>query len=122
MLDRFDILVFSTQWKAGRLTVPLKEIYQKVMRAYEFCQKRKQKDTNARLSLQELESSLSSFLKSTQFSSHISSKRRKKSILKVARTIADLNADTEIKAHYIEQAKELSFTPFMQIKNRGAFP
>lgn len=122
MLDRFDILAFSTQWKAGRLTVPLKEIYKKVMKAYEFCQKRKQKDTNARLSLQELESSLSSFLKDTQFSSHISSKRRKKSILKVARTIADLNVDTEIKAHYIEQAKELSFTPFMQIKNRGAFP
>ena len=122
MLDRFDILAFSTQWKKGKLSVALKEIYKRVVRADEFRQKRGQQEVNARLSLQELESSLDDFLKKTQLSSGVSSKRRKKAILKVARTLADLNQDERIAAQHLEQAKELSFIPFMQIKNKGMFP
>ena len=122
MLDRFDILAFSTQWKKGALSVPLEDIHKKVMKAHAFRQKRKQEKVNARLSIQELESSLSSFLRETQLSSGVSSKRRKKAVLKVARTLADLNEDEEIKAQHIEQAKELSLIPFAQIKNRGMFP
>ena len=122
MLDRFDILAFSTQWRKGPLSVSLKDIYQKVMKAHECRQKRKQKEVNARLSLQELESSLSPFLKETQLSSGVSSKRRKKAVLKVARSLADLSGDREIEAQHIEQAKELSLIPFAQIKNRGLFP
>lgn len=122
MLDRFDILAFSTQWKKGPLSVPLKDIYKKAMKARVFRQKRKQEKVNARLSMQELESSLSSFLKETQLSSGVSSKRRRKAVLKVARTLADLSEDEEIKAQHIEQAKELSLIPFAQMKNRGMFP
>ncbi len=122
MLDRFDILAFSTQWKKGPLSVHLEDIHKKVMKAHTFRKKRKQEKVNARLSIQELESSLSSFLRETQISSGVSSKRRKKAVLKVARTLADLNEDEEIKAQHIEQAKELSLIPFAQIKNRGMFP
>ena len=123
MLDRFDILVFSSQWKKGKLSVALKDIHKRVIKAFNFrCKKRKQKEVNARLSLQELESSLSSFLRETQLSTGVSSKRRKKAILKVARTLADLDEEMEITAQYIEQAKELSLIPFAQIKNRGTFP
>ena len=123
MLDRFDILAFSNEWKKGPLSVPLKEIYKRVIKAHDFrLNKRKQKEVNARLSLQELESSLSPFLKETQMSTGLSSKRRKKAVLKVARTLADLDGKMEITAPYIEQAKELSLIPFTQIKNRGVFP
>ncbi len=122
MLDRFDILAFSTQWKKGKLSILLEDIYKKVVKAYEFRQKRKQDKVNACLSLQELESSLSSFLRKTQYISGVSSKRRKKAVLKVARTLADLDEEREIKAQHIEQAKELSLIPFMQMKNRGMFP
>lgn len=122
MLDRFDILAFSTQWKSGNKTITLKNIYQNVMKAHHFRLKRKGKVVNAQLSLQELESSLNSFLKNTQLASSISSKRRKKAVLKVARTIADLNENPEINAQHIEQAKEFSLFPFSQIKNRGNFP
>ena len=122
MLDRFDILAFSTQWKKGELSVSLKEVYKKVIRACHFRQKRKQMKVNACLSLQELESSLSPFLRKTQHVSGVSSKRRKKAVLKVARTLADLNEEKEIKPQYIEQAKELSLIPFVQMKNRGVFP
>ncbi len=122
MLDRFDILAFSTQWKKGALSVSLKDIYKRVIKASEFRQKRKQEKVNAQLTLQELESSLSTFLKETQLASSVSSKRRKKAVLKVARTLADLNEESEIKAEHIEQAKELSYLPFVQLKNRGLFP
>lgn len=122
MLDRFDILAFSTQWKTGKLCVTLEEVYKKVIKAYEFRRKRKQEEVNARLSLQELEFSLSSFLKETQLASGVSSKRRKKAVLKVARTLADLNEDEKIKAQHIEQAKELSLISFMQMKQKGMFP
>ena len=122
MLDRFDILSFSTQWRTGRMSVPLENIYKKVMKAYEFRRKRKQEKVNACLSLQELESSLNPFLRKTQYVSGVSSKRRKKAVLKVARTLADLNEEGEIKAQHIEQAKELSLIPFVQMKNRGMFP
>ncbi len=119
MLDRFDILAFSTQWKTGKLSVALKDIYQRVLRADQFRRERGQKKINANLSLQELENSLSSFLKETQLSSGVSSKRRKKAVLKVARTLADLNEEKEVQARHIEQAKEFSLIPFVQIKNKG---
>ena len=123
MLDRFDILAFSNQWNKGKFSVALKEIYKRVMKAFHFrCNIRRQKKVNSRLSFQELESSLSSFLRETQLSTGVSSKRRKKAILKVARTLADLNEEKEITAQYIEQAKELSLIPFAQIRNRGMFP
>ncbi len=122
MLDRFDILAFSTYWKKGALSVPLKDIHEKVLQADRFRQKRGQKEVNARLSLQELEASLSSFLKETQLSSVLSSKRRKKAVLKVARTLADLEESEEITAQHIDKAGELSLIPFAQMKNRGMFP
>ena len=122
MLDRFDILSFSTQWKTGKLSVSIKDIYKKVMKAYQFRQERKQAVVNSRLSLQELEASLNSFLRKTQLSSVVSSKRRKKAVLKVARSLADLDEEEEIQIRHIERAKELSLVPFVQMKNRGMFP
>ena len=122
MLDRFDVLAFSTQWRKGALCVPLKDIYQRVLKADEFRRKRKQTKLNARLSLCEVESLVSDFLKQTQLSTGLPSKRRRTAVLKTARTLADLSGDIEIQARHIEQAKQLSLIPFTQIKNRGMFP
>ena len=121
MLDRFDTLVFSTQWK-GSFSVPLKSLQEKVFKATLFRQQRKQQKPNGRLSIPELESSLSSFIKETQLSSFISSHRRKRAVLRVARTLADLQQSPDIKATHIEQAKEFSFIPFTQLKNKADFP
>ena len=123
MLDRFDILAFSTDWKTGSLSVPLKDIYKRVLKAQDFCEKRKQTKPNGRLSLQELEDSLTRFLKKeVQPMAAIPSKRRKKALLKTARTLADLEEKKDIELSHIEKAKELSLIPFMQIKNRDCSP
>jgi len=119
-LDRFDILAFSPQWK-GSLNVPLEEIQEAVFKAGEFKKKRQQEKANGKLTVQELESSLPDFIKKNHLSFCVSSKRRKRSVLRVARTIADLKGTEEITAQHIESAKELSFIPFVQLKNRSGF-
>ena len=121
MLDRFDMLAFSTQWNREKWTVPLKDVYQKVKKAWQFRQKRGQKKANSWLSLQELNPYLSDLAQKTH-STSLSSKRRGKAVLKVARTLADLDEKLEISAQHIESAKELSLIPFVEIKNRGMFP
>ena len=121
MLDRFDMLAFSPQWNKEKWSVPLKDVHERVQRAWAFRQKRGQKKANSWLSLQEVYPSLSDLAKKTH-STSLSSKRRGKAILKVARTLADLEEKEEISAQDIESAKELSLIPFVEIKNRGMFP
>ncbi len=121
MLDRFDILSFSHQWK-GKLTVPLQSIASNVQKAYQFRLKRRQKKANAKLSLMELTDSLNGFLKDTQINNYLSSKRRRRALLRTARTFADLDESLEIKAHHIEKAKQMSLAPFVQLKARGFLP
>ncbi len=116
MLDRFDILAFSTQWK-GQLSVHIKEIDAIVKKAFTFRKNRGQNKANACLSLSELESSLEGFLKNTDHFSYLSSKRRRRAVLRVARTLADMEACPTITIQHIEQAKEFSFIPFTQLKN-----
>ncbi len=121
MLDRFDILAFSTQWK-GSFSVPFESIYNTVLKAKNFQNRRHQSLPNGRLSLQELEDSLDAFIKKAHMSSFVSSHRRKRALLRVARTLADLQESNTIKPPHMEQAKELCFIPFEQIKNRAEFP
>ena len=121
MLDRFDMLAFSPQWNREKWSIPLKDIYKKVIQAWEFRKKRGQKKANAWLSLQELYPSLSDLAKKTH-STDLSSKRRGKAVLKVARTLADLDEQEEISAQHIESAKELSLIPFVEMKHKGMFP
>ena len=120
MLDRFDILAFSSQWK-GSLTVPLEEIQEAVFKAGELQKRRQQKTTNGRLTIPELENSLPEFVRDNHLSFCVSSKRRKRSVLRVARTIADLEGIEQITIKHIEAAKEFSFMPFVQMKNRSGF-
>lgn len=116
MLDRFDILAFSNQWK-GSLSFHIKEIAATVKKAFEFRKSREQSKPNSCLSLSELEFSLKGFLKDTKHFSYLSSKRRRRAVLRVARTLADMEASSDITIQHIEKAKELSFVPFTQLKN-----
>lgn len=120
MLDRFDILAFSSQWK-GSLTVPLEEIKEKILKAGELRKRRMQETANGKLTIQELENSLPDFIRENHLSFCVSSKRRKRSVLRVARTIADLEGIEQITLKHIESAKEFAFMPFVQLKNRCGF-
>ena len=121
MLDRFDVLAFSPQWQ-GKLDISLKQIQEKVFQALELKQKRGQKKPNGKLTIEELEHHLTDFIRENHLAFCVSSKRRKRAVLRVARTIADLEGFENITAQHIEQAKEFAFMPFMQIKNRCGFP
>ncbi len=117
MLDRFDILVFSNQWR-GEWSVSIQSLREKVEKAIQFRDSRNQNLPNARLSIAELESTLDIFSKETQLPSYLPSKRRRRAILRVARTLADLENSSLIKVHHIEEAKKFSLVPFVQLKNR----
>ena len=121
MLDRFDILAFSPQWNKEKWSVPLKDIYKRVKKGFEFRLKRGQKKPNAWLSNEELMPLLSQKARDI-FSLSLSSKRREKALLRVARTLADLQEEEEIQLTHIEKSKELSLIPFIEIKNKGTFP
>ncbi len=120
MLDRFDILAFSPRWK-GDLCVSLKSIDLKIQKAVMFRKKRGQNKSNSELSIGEIEPFFDKFLKNTQTTSSLVSKRRKRAVWRTARTLADLDESETIKSPHIERAKELSFTPFVQLKNRSCF-
>ena len=114
MLDRFDILSFSTYWR-GDLTVPIKEVDQRVQRAEEFRKKRGQECPNGRLSGEALLERVDSFILKNLLPSNVVSHRRKLSLLRVARTLADLEQEEKISPAHIELSKSYTFRPFNQI-------
>ena len=114
MLDRFDILSFSTYWK-GDLKVPIKEVDQRVQRAEEYRKKRGQECPNGRLSWEDLSVQVDSFILENLMPSHVVSHRRKLSLLRVARTLADLEREDKISPAHIELSKSYTLRPFNQV-------
>ena len=114
MLDRFDILLFSTYWK-GDLTVPIKEVDHRVQRAEEFRKKRGQECPNGRMSWENLSVGVDPFILKNLLPSNIVSHRRKLSLLRVARTFADLEQEDQISPVHIELSKNYTLRPFNQV-------
>ena len=116
MLDRFDLLAFSHEWKGDRV-ISLKNLIQEVEKATEFRIKtRNQEKPNSRLELQELELMADSTL--LKLLPETSSHRRKRALLRVSRTLADLNEEKEMNELHIEESFALSVKNFYFLKNR----
>ena len=116
MLDRFDLLAFSKQWKGDKVT-SLHSILEQVKEAQQFRKSvREQQVPNGLLTLNELEAMLDSNVKKVlpQTSSH----RRKRALLRVARTYADLHQHKNIKGSHIEHVYDFSMKNFFFLKNR----
>ena len=116
MMDRFDLLVFSKDWK-GEKTVSLKNLKHEVEKAKEFRLKsRQQTCPNSHLELKELEQMLNKELNCLlpENSSH----RRKRALLRVARTLSDLKQEEKISSSSLEQALTLTIKNFFFLKNR----
>ena len=115
MLDRFDLLAFSPEWK-GKGTVPLKKIFHQLNTVRDFILKRRsQKTVNGRLELKDLEKTVE---EKKAAMPHTSSRRRKRALLRVARTFADLDSSETIKGIHLEKAYTLSVKNFYFLKNR----
>ena len=116
MLDRFDLLAFSRQWK-GEKEVSLPSVLEAVEKAEDFRRKtRNQTIPNGLLELNELEATTSPEVE--RILPHTSSHRRKRALLRTARTFADLKQDREIGGRHIEEVYALSVKNFYFLKNR----
>ena len=116
MLDRFDLLAFSTGWK-GEKEVPMKRILEAVQSAENFRKDiRKQKFPNGRLEWEDLGTLISPEVE--RVLPRTTSHRRKRALLRVARTLADLKQEREIKGSHIEEVYALSVKNFYFLKTR----
>lgn len=129
MLDRFDLLSFSYEWKKGdreanqteenkqKEKIALEEIFHEVERVRDFILKtREQQTVNGRLELKELESHLEE--KESVTMPHTPSQRRKRALLRLARTFADFDRSKTIKGIHLERAYTFSVKNFYFLKNR----
>ena len=116
MMDRFDLLTFSKDWK-GEKTVTLKSLKPEIEKAKEFRLKnRNQECPNSHLELKELERMID---KNTDcLLPESSSHRRKRALLRVARTFSDLKQESKISPSSLEQALPLTIKNFFFLKNR----
>ena len=116
MLDRFDLLAFSHQWK-GKKTVTLESIGEEVEAASRFRLKsRGQKILNSQLELADLESQADS--KALKMMPQTSSHRRKRALLRAARTLADLKGEEKVGIAFLEEAFACAVKNFYFLKNR----
>lgn len=116
MLDRFDVLAFSNQWK-GEKQIHLKQIHEQIIEASHFrVQKRKQNFLNNKLSLNQLKTMVDK--KTLEHLPESTSQRRTQSLLRVARTFSDLEAKEQITHSAIQQAFQLTIKNFYFLKNR----
>lgn len=115
MLDRFDILALSSFWK-GSLKVPLESIKDRIDHAGYMRQKRYQTKVNGMLSWNELTNQISPFILKNILPSTVSSYRRKMAVLRVARTLADLDKREEVTPQDVEQSTLLTLKPFHQLR------
>ena len=116
MMDRFDLLAFSKDWR-GEKKIRLKELFAEIEGARLFrLQKRRQKEPNSRLNLQQLEAmageDISCFLPDNL------SLRRKRALLRSARSLSDIKKEKRISLASLNQALSLSVKNFFFLKNR----
>lgn len=115
MLDRFDILALSSSWK-GKKEVSMADISDQIERAYQFRLDRDQLKPNSMLLLDELEKQIDPFILKNLLPSHISSYRRRIALLRVSRTLADLEQKKQIEQKDIERANLFTIRSFDQLK------
>ena len=116
MMDRFDLLAFSENWK-GERKVSLKSLHTEVEKARAFrLEERNQEIPNSQLQLKQLEMMIGKDILPLLPKS--SSHRRKRALLRVARSLSDLKQEKLISPLSIEQALTFTVKNFFFLKNR----
>lgn len=105
-VDRFQMLAFTTGWSPSKGRVAEKSLRADVLRARLFAQKLGRPDGNKRWRPERLSSDLLGLLPTS------GSERRRLSVLRLARTIADLDEREELNARDIFEAKEWALSTF----------
>lgn len=113
MLDRFQVISLCETWR-GQRTVDLKTVQEQVQQARAFMMKRHQTVPNQKLSESQLKLSLAE-PDLAGLPPWEGSERRKLSLLKVARSIADLEKRDQVSIHHLSEAYELTVVPFFKM-------
>ena len=114
LLDRFEILFFSHEWNQRR-TLSLLDLLQRVKDAVFFSKaQRKQSKPNSQLKREEIE--VDSFLERKLLPEFSESERRRLALLRVARTLADIDKSKTITSKHTEKAYNFTLKPFQQIQ------
>ncbi len=116
-IDRFQILSFSSDWENQTKQIPLDQIFSKVQLGGEFRRiNRKQAHSNSKMSEEEMNLESAQSLISHFFRIEFLSERRRIALLKVARTIADLDQSTNIELDHLNEAFDLSVSPLTWVE------
>ncbi len=117
LADRFCILSFSHEWKNNG-EVTLSEIKQKVTKAREFSQKKRfQEVPNSKVYVSKIQSTYDEFLAGGGMPELFGSRRRFEAVLRVARTLADLDQVEKIGISHINKAMAYTVQPFSKLQN-----
>ncbi len=102
MLDRFEIVAYSNRWK-GPKEASLADILLKTEKATEFRLKRGQTLPNSLVPLHEIEKTLTAT--SRLCIPGADSERRRQAVVRIARTVADLQGITQVLPEHISQGE-----------------
>ena len=119
VIDRFAIAAFTDKWSKEHKET-LEDVREKVDRATEFRFGRGQEVLNSRLGEAEVLKYLTEFQKTQLLPKIEMSKRRMLSLLRVARTMADLDCKEKIENRHIDQASELCVESFLALGRASA--
>lgn len=118
-VDRFSILALSAEWPFLKATTKISReiILENCLKAYDF-QKKQRGQTVSNQSLTESQV-VQTFSDPHWFDllPEVQSQRRRLSLLRVARTLADLDHSEKILLKHIRVAEKLSVLPFFKIKS-----
>ena len=114
LLDRFDILAFSHGWGEDK-QISLADIASELKEAFHF-QKAEKRPPSRSLEVKDLEKSLHPDVLATGTFGKTLSLRRQRALLRVARSVADLECAKIIDFRHLEQAHRLSMGNFMDLE------
>lgn len=126
MLDRFDVLAFSGDWAKGspKLSLSeakesLQEIYSHLERSREFQRRSLSRPTegefvevNGRADGNEISKTLRPFVRENLLPSLGDSRRRMRALMRVARTLADLDESEDIELPHLNEATQWTWRSF----------
>ena len=116
LADRFDILSYSYNWNEEQ-NIGSEDIHSQVLQAQSFQKGHRGQDKeNGRLQWNELLKELERPTHLSYLPESVRSKRRHLAILRVARSLADLDLQEKIRIEHIRQALDFSWRPFEALR------
>ncbi len=114
VVDRFDVMSFSDQWGGDKNIAP-ENIREHLKEVFEF-QKSRGIGSNSRLSIRDVSRDLLKEVHVVGYWGEDMSLRRKRAVLRVARTLADLELKSKIELSHVAKAENYAIRPFVNLE------